>query len=206
MKKWLLYSCCIAFSFSLYAREDRYLSVKKLLNGESYFRVTIQDSGLLNGTYPGWCADWNTLIEEDKPYKSSYYSSYSPNLPPGIVDHPEHLDEANWLVNQHPVGETSPGGYGVYTSGDMQLAIWTLIDDSFDTSTVGPFSIQRVNELVEMAKSEGSDFYPNCKEVVLILLKPCGVNVQTTVTEVPRGQFDKCVIPEDEVCEERRLK
>lgn len=184
-----------------HAYSDRLMSIEHLSGASSYFRVTIADGGLLNGKYPGWCADWDTLIEDNTPYKVSYFSSYDANLPVGLIDHPEFLDEANWLVNQRPVGQNSPGGLGSYTSGDVQLAIWTLIDDSFDTTSVGPFSQLRVNELVSMAKSEGSGFIPNCKQVVLVILRPCAQSVQTTVVEVPKWRFDKCVVPPAEVCE-----
>lgn len=203
MKIWKLFlalSLMIILNQS-WAREDRIMSIQHLTNASSYFNVTVTDSGLLNGMYPGWCADWDTLIEDNKPYKVAMYSSLDPSLPAGTVDFPEYLDEANWLVNQHPVGQVSPGGFGVYTSGDMQLAIWSLIDDNFSTSTVGPFSQQRVDELVAMAKANGSGFVPNCKQVVLMILKPCGQSVQTTVVEIPKYRFQKCIVPPPEVCE-----
>jgi hypothetical protein len=179
---------------------ERTMSVERPTGESSYFYISIQDSGMLNGSYPGWCADWATRIEEGKTYNAKFYSSYAENLPEGVVDRPENLDEMNWLLNQHPVGETSPSGLGVYTTGDVQLAIWSLIDDSFDSSTVGPFSQARVDELVTMSLAEGSGFVPNCKQIVGILLDPTdpdtGTSVQSTVTEVPRSNFPKCVIPE----------
>lgn len=202
MKK-IIFASILTLSLSIPAlAAERTMSVERLSGEPSYFNISIQDSGLLNGTYPGWCADWATMIEDGKTYNARFYSSYSENLPAGIVDRAEHLDEMNWLLNQHPTGESSPGGFGIYTSGDVQLAIWTLVDNSFETSTVGPFSQQRVNELVAMALAEGSDFYPNCKQIVGILLEPTnpetGTRVQSTVTEVPRSHFPKCVIPEND--------
>lgn len=190
-----LLSAPLAFS------QDRTMTIQHLTGAQSYFSISVQDSGLLNGTYPGWCADWATRIEDNTVYNAKFYSSYSQNIPAGVVDKPEHLDEANWLLNQHLVGETSPGGFGVYTSGDMQLALWTLLDDTFETSTVGPFDQRRVDELVSQALSEGTDFFPSCKQVIGIILEPTtstGENKQTTITEVPYNHFPKCQIPEDE--------
>lgn len=179
--------------------EERTMTIQHLTGGQSYFSISVQDSGLLNGTYPGWCVDWATRIEDNTIYNAKFYSSYAESLPAGIVDKPEHLDEANWLINQHMVGESSPGGYGIYTAGDVQLALWTLLDDSFQTDTVGPFDQRRVDELVNASLSEGNDFVPTCKQVVAIILEPTlpdGTNRQTTITEVPRSQFPKCAIPD----------
>ncbi|MFP5387550.1 MAG: hypothetical protein ACLGHN_15855 [Bacteriovoracia bacterium] len=204
MKKtfFALFLSATSLSAPAWALQERVMTVERLSNASSYFRINIQDGGLLQGSFAGWCADWASKIEDGKTYHAKFYSSYQEDIPAGVVDKPENLDEMNWLINQHAVGKTSPGGHGTYTSGDVQLAIWTLLDDNFDTTTVGPFSQDRVDELVAKALTQGSDFYPNCSQLVGILLDPTdpetGNNVQSTVTEVPRRKFPKCVIPEGE--------
>ena len=201
MKKWYLacFSACLLSTLLAIADDARLVTIKHLTNASSYFQVNVQDSGLLKGAYPGWCADWATLIQDDTIYTAKVYSSYSDSLPAGLVDKPEHLDEVNWLINQHVVGETSEAG-GNFTSGDLQVAIWTLIDDHFSTSTVGPFSQARVDELVAMALEEGADFKPNCKQYEGIILEPGNEEgrVQTTIIEVPTRKFPKCVFPAGE--------
>ena len=191
--------------FSEAKAAERTMSIQHLQNASSYFEVSVQDSGLLNGKYPGWCADWSNQISDNTVYEAKFYSSYAPTLPAHLVAKPENLDEANWLVNQHLVGEPSPSGLGVYTSGDLQLALWTLLDDNFDSSTVGPYSQARVNELVSASLSEGSGFRPSCKQVVIILLDPSrdGQKYQTTITEVPVYHFPKCGVPEGDDESER---
>lgn len=171
------------------------MSIRHLTSG-TYFNVSVQDSGLLNGNYPGWCADWNTPIEDDRVYQTRFYSSLSSTLPTDVVDHPEYLDEVNWLINQNLVGRPAPDNLGVYTMGDIQLAIWGLIDDEFDTSTVGPFSQERVDALVARAKVEGEDFHPTCRQLVGIILDPNGG--QNTIIQVPRRHFHKCVVPDSD--------
>ena|SRR3989338_8776292 len=205
MKKWYLsYFCFLALllSSTSYAQSERLTSVTKNPNDLSYFDITIQDEGLLNGTYKGWCGDWTTHIEHDVLYSAKFYSSYA-ELPEGLVDHPENLDEVNWILNQHFVGKASPTGLGVYTYSDVQLAIWSLLDTFYDDSTVGPYSQARVEELASAAVRLGSGFYPKCSQVVGILLAPSdrttGTRVQTTITEVPRNHFPKCVIPDGDV-------
>ena len=108
-----------------FANEQRTMSVQHLTGASSYFKINVLDEGLLSGMYPGWCADWASLIE-DATYDTKFYSSYSTHLPEGLIAHPENLDEVNWLINQNFVGKNAGGGLGVYSSGDVQVAIWTL--------------------------------------------------------------------------------
>ena len=168
---------------------------------EAFFEVTIEDQGDIAGTWLGWCTDWGRLIQEGVAYQTKFYSSYSSSLPEALIDRPENLDEMNWLINQHLVGVESDSGLGAYTKGDVQLAIWTLLDDNFDDSTVGEYSQARVDEIVSIALEEGADFYPGCKQDVGIILDPkvpeTGDRVQTTVVEIPVGHFPKCAVPEE---------
>ena len=150
MKKWLGTLAVFATLSSAVHAMEGHMSVARLPNNMSYFDITISNDGALNGTWEGWCADWGRLIEDGVQYHAKIYSPYSP-IPEGIVDKPENLDEMNWLINKKFVGKSSPGGHGVYTTGDVQLAIWTLLDDNFSASTVGPYSQARVDEIVDKA-------------------------------------------------------
>ncbi|MGE3610584.1 MAG: hypothetical protein AB7I27_13420 [Bacteriovoracaceae bacterium] len=196
MKK--LFFGFLLFSQIVFAQE-RTMSIQHQSSGPSYFKVSVQDDGLLRGNYQGWCADWNRRIEDNVVYNARFYSSVSTNLPGDVVDHPEYLDEVNWIFNQNFVGKNSPAGLGVYTLGDVQLAIWSLIDDEFDSSTVGPFSQARVDEIVARAKTEGANYNPGCRQLVGIILVPStsdGSRTQNTIILVPRYHFPKCVVPE----------
>jgi hypothetical protein len=193
MKKWILIALC-AFSISVFA-ENRTMMVRHLQNASSYFSISVQDSGLLNGTYPGWCIDWNHPIEDETTYSMKFYSSYNQNLPAGFVAHPENLDKVNWLINQDFVGKTAGGSLGIYTSGDVQLAIWTLIDDNFNGTTVGPYSEARVQKIVSLSGQYGPGFYPTCRQEVVILID--SGTPQATMIEIRRDHFRKCVVPEE---------
>lgn len=184
----------LGLSLNSQAFAERQMSVNKN-SPTSYFEVTVVDSGLLNGTYKGWCGDWATHIDHDVLFDAKFYSSTSPTLPAGLVDHPENLDEVNWILNQHFVGKTAPGDLGVYTSGDVQLAIWTLLDDGFDASTVGPFSQARVDLIVSMAR-EHDGYVPKCKGVIGIILDPA--DQQTVIFEIKVKHFPKCSVPDDD--------
>lgn len=183
----------IGLSLTSMADPGRMMSVNKT-SPSSYFEVDIVDSGLLAGTYKGWCGDWATPIGHDVMYETKFYSSTSHTLPEGLVDHQENLDEVNWILNKHFVGKSAPGDLGVYTTGDVQLAIWTLLDDAFDGSTVGPYSQARVDLIVSKARDLGDGYIPKCKGVVGIILDPA--DQQTVITEVPVKHFPKCVVPD----------
>lgn len=176
---------------------NRVMTVEHLQNSNSYFQIQIEDDGLMKGTYPGWCADWTGVIQDNTPYDVKFYSSLSPNFPSGLLDHPEYLDEMNWILNQHFVGKNAGSGLGVYTSGDVQLAIWTLLNDTYDSSTVGPFSQDRVDMIVNMALQYGSDFAPTCKQIVGMIFDP-GIP-QSTIIEIQRSHFYKCAVPEGDI-------
>ena len=183
-------------SHSAFSNDERSMTVQHLTGATSYFKITMMDDGLLSGSYAGWCADWASLIE-DATYETKFYSSYSPQLPEDLIAHPENLDEVNWLINQNFVGKNAGDSLGTYTSGDVQLAIWTLLDNYFETSTVGSFSQGRVDKIVSLAQTLGKDFYPTCKEEVVIILDPG--TPQSVLIEVKRSHFYKCVIPEGDV-------
>jgi hypothetical protein len=198
MKK-LMLALCLSLPLTAIGAE-RFMKVDRD-STEAYFTVKVKDKGTIRGTWLGWCADWGRLIEDGVKYRAKFYSSYSSSFPQGLIDHPEHLDEMNWVLNQHFVGHESKTGLGAFTIGDVQLAIWTLLDDNFQTTTVGEFSQARVDEIVQLAYEEGSDFSPGCKQDVGIILEPkerqSGERVQTTIIEVPIGHFPKCAVPEE---------
>src|SRR5690606_2513567 len=80
MKNWLSTGCILMsliFSSLSWAQNDRFSSVRDSPTGNSYFEITIEDSGLLNGVYPGWCGDWTTPIQHDVLYSTRFYSPYS---------------------------------------------------------------------------------------------------------------------------------
>ncbi|HAZ14140.1 MAG TPA: hypothetical protein DCY86_15235 [Bdellovibrionales bacterium] len=140
--------------------------------GPSYFpALTVTDGAFLNGVYHGWCVDSANTISRNFPLTASIYSSYEP-LPEGTVDFPQNFDLVNWILNQHYVDQTSASGQGVYTYGDLQKAIWTLLDDETSTSSLGVYNEERVQEILTNAKALGENFVPGCKEIVAIVFDP----------------------------------
>lgn len=197
--KTLFFSLLFAFAGNALART---MNIQHMTTGPSYFKVNVADDGPLNGTFPGWCADWNTRIEDGVNYDAKFWSSLAPNVPTDVVDHPEYLDEVNWLINKNFVGKTAPNNLGIYTIGDVQLAIWSLVDDEFNSETVGEFSQARVDYLIARAKIDGAGYEPGCRQLVGIILIPSdptdGRPTQNTIILVPRYKFPKCRVPDSD--------
>jgi hypothetical protein len=143
----------------------------------SYVGVILSGGTILDGTYNGWCLDVEQWFAEP-PYQAQVYSSYE-TLPSALldaIDHTENLDLVNWIVNQNYVGQTSPGGFGEYTSDDVQCAIWRLLDDppllAPDGSLRCESQSDRVDEILAAAYANGEGFVPGCNEYLLVLLAP----------------------------------
>lgn len=149
----------------------------------SYLNITVFNGFWLNGTYEGWCLDLDHLIVKNTLYEdAAVYCSYEP-VPDSIVDHPENLDLINWIINYISVGQNSSCG-GSYTWGDIQRAMWELIDD---TNTYiglgGNWSQCRADEIVAKALASGEGYEPGCNDYFGVLLK--AKNVQTILISVP---------------------
>ncbi|MDJ0658451.1 MAG: SdrD B-like domain-containing protein [Crocosphaera sp.] len=147
----------------------------------SYLDMTIKDTpgtdNVLEGmTFDAYCIDTDRPIFVDREpidglpeYTADVYSSYEP-LPseligPGLIEFPENLDLVNWIINQGFEGkelfDELGNSLGIVTSGDVQRAIWELIDDEQSTGGLGSFSQARADRIVALAQANGEDFVPS---------------------------------------------
>ncbi len=116
------------------------------------------------------------------------YSSNG-NIPPiQSLEYPENLDLVNYILNQHFVGKLSRCG-GNYTLGDVQLAIWTLVDDYVPTGieALGPWSQCKVDEIVANSIALGEGFVPRCGQKLAVILETTeyvGIIGQLAIVEV----------------------
>ena len=56
--------------------------------------------------------------------------------------------------------------------GDLQLAIWTLLEDDYEGIFPGPFLQCRVDEILDEAYANGEEYEPECGDVAAIILVP----------------------------------
>ncbi|UCD52870.1 MAG: hypothetical protein JSW27_09565 [Phycisphaerales bacterium] len=156
--------------------------------GPAYFPTTTVTGGTsLDGTYLGWCVDTDNVIYQNTPYTVNVYSSYE-TLPDGLIEYPENLDKVNYIINQGYVGQPSPTCGGNYTYGDVQRAIWALVEDNLSTSGLGPWSQCRVDEILAAASANGEGYVPPCGGVFAVILAAVSgqqvVIAQVTTIEV----------------------
>lgn len=151
---------------------------------DSYFDIEIDGGNALSGTYDAWCLDQDASLNNSECFTGDVYSSYEP-LPVGKFEYPENFGALNWLMNQGFIGLEATPELGNYTFGDIQIAIWNLVDDSVCVGCefTGPFNNDRIDMLVEMAL-EHTDFVPSCGENIVIAIVPTD-DKQSIFIEIP---------------------
>ncbi len=150
----------------------------------AYLNINISE-GPLAGTYGSWCIDNDSPINLDECYSADVYA-IGEELPDSF-EYPENFDLVNWMLNQNLVGQISPGTGEAYTYGDVQFAIWKLLDDIEDDlceeCSLGDFTPEHVDELVALAQENGEGFTPECGDVTGVVLISEGV--QPLVIPIP---------------------
>jgi hypothetical protein len=147
--------------------------------------MTVSGGTNLDGVHDSFCVDSAHRIDFGVDYTAAVYSSYE-TLPAGTVLYPENLDLVNWLVNQGFVGTASPGGFGTYTYGDVQRAIWVLTGDHLTDFGLGPWDPNRADEIVAAAQAMGEGFEPGCGDLVAVVMVPGGfAQVTIALIELP---------------------
>jgi hypothetical protein len=168
----------------------------------AYFNIDILDTNLAATNVPAWCIDVDLGLGVEGPLDFSVYSSY--DVPEGKYENPQNFDLVNWILNQDYVGKESASG-GTYTFGQVQWAIWELLDDrnciscTFLTNPTGewrndPTNITKGQEIVDAAQANGEGFVPGCGELLGVVLDPAGKQPIMIGKEVPakEEECDDC--------------
>jgi hypothetical protein len=154
--------------------------------GGSYFYVDITNGGILNGlNWPAWCADADVginvpLTTKVKPVPTICISATDfATAMTGIMDVPANINKVNWILNQDFVGQASCAAgtdqFGsFYTRGDVQTAIWALLDPDAN-ATHWMSDPARLKCILDLANQHG-DFVPTCGQQVGIVLVPIDAN------------------------------
>jgi len=140
-----------------------------------------------------WCVDTDHVIYQNTWYTANIYSSYE-TMPLGLIEYPENLDMVNWILNQGYVGQASPGCSGTYTYGDVQRAIWELVEDNPSASGLGSWSQCRVDEILAAANADGEGYTPGCGEIIGVILVPVD-GQQVIIAQVIVGEVVVPCIP-----------
>ena len=145
---------------------------------DSYFKVDVFDplsTTVLDGTHKGWCVVYGDIINLGRDFNAEVYSTLA-NIPGDWLEGKSNLDSLNYVINQNYVGQSSLNGYGNYTPGDVQVAMWHLLHDGLllpNTGlNIGPWDENRAQEIVFEALLLGDGFTPSCGENFGIILRP----------------------------------
>ena len=117
-----------------------------------------------NGTYSGWCINYDAPISYAQVYAGKLFSSASPQLPPEILALAR--DKVNYILN-HKQGSVD----------DVQDAIWHVLGQT--NAPVTTLS----QGLVAAADAAGVGFVPGTNDVVAIIIEPDDEGVQRLVIE-----------------------
>jgi hypothetical protein len=149
----------------------------------SYFDINIT-AGDLTGAFSAWCADQDASLNNGDCVTADVHSSYEDIVASNVIEFPENLPAVNWLINQNYLGQISGTGEA-YTMGDIQRAIWALLDDSTCVvcEFLPDFDDARRDELVALAL-ENTDFVPVEGDLIGIILKPQDGS-QTIIVFIP---------------------
>lgn len=155
--------------------------------------IDITNAGALSGTsYMGYCIDPYRVINTGVTYEAMMVSIYDSaaladlalRFPPVPFDY-QNFPLVNYLINKYPVGSlitpvsdttscTPSGTEQAVTYGDIQKAIWWLLNQNYgdETGALGDWSPERVNALLCDAYANGVGFAPACGQKFLFVLAP----------------------------------
>ncbi|HXG46566.1 MAG TPA: SdrD B-like domain-containing protein, partial [Methylomirabilota bacterium] len=150
----------------------------------SYFTARLNSAGALDGlNYQGWCIDTDRRITTEQQYTAKMIWTTDLGAAAAIIEHPENLDLVNFILNQEYPGKPSPSG-GTYTFGDVQRALWTLLDDRLSDSGLREWSQLRVDEILLDAATNGEGFVPGCGDLMGLILNPVLVGCDPATTNM----------------------
>ncbi|OKH17512.1 SdrD B-like domain-containing protein [[Limnothrix rosea] IAM M-220] len=196
------------------------LDVINVSGGNNLFKI--------GQTFDAYCIDADRGIDSRPnvtvPYTAEVYSSYDPLISSltttptsgeAVIENPDNLDLINWIINQNFEGETSGIG-SAFSSDDVQVAVWTLLDGTLPTFATPDFNQARVDEIVSLAQANGEGFVPSFDytnifgdsvigRVAVILVPQEQISVdgiptfQTIITEVELAKLGDFVFEDNDV-------
>jgi hypothetical protein len=172
----------------------------------SYLDLTLKNGNNLFGVLDAWCLDAGGLIGS-APFDVNTICSYDV-LARAAVTKPDNLPAVNWLLNKVMKGEivghpSGCSGAGNYTYGDVQRAVWELIDNQQTTSGLGSWTQCKADELTAMALLDGATFVPGSGDYVGIVLVPIPIptrQVLIIMVPAPPCELTCTITPPATIC------
>ncbi len=144
-----------------------------------------------------WCVDTERRIRTSFDYTARVYTLDDPEVADLFdrEDAVDNLDLVLYIINAKFPGTLSESD-GIFTSGDVQRAIWELVENRQSTGALGEWSQLRADEIVADALENGRGYFPGCDDLTLVFLKPvlAGCDLDTELDE-PMAQIIAVEMP-----------
>jgi opacity protein-like surface antigen len=155
-------------------------------------------TGVLDGELDGWCVDTSRDMASNVTYTVEVHSSLDPLAPLStLVDTPQNLDQVNYIINQDYRSQRCESAGRPYQVGDIQRAIWALVDDTNSTGGLGTWSQGCQDAILADAAANGVGFTPACDEELAVLMAPVDslgtITSQVVIGEVLVSSVQECV-------------
>lgn len=136
----------------------------------SYWTVNqlVSNLGSSSSPLPDFCEDTTRYAYSDATYSGILVSSYDLDkiYRLGLSRQPANWPMINYIINRY----YNAAGY---TAGELQKAIWSLIDDRTEDPGIGAVNPTHVAEIVIDARANGACFAPVCSnQYMAVLLVP----------------------------------
>lgn len=136
--------------------EEPYVTMRATDGTNSWFDMEIKDvpSGydILDGIYPGWCAQKDVPMTRNVNHAVNLYSSYDPNMPESYRS--ENWSKINYVLN-----------YGQGNKNSIQEVIWYYISLGSSPSNLD------AQAMISDADQYGSDFVPEEGQILAIIVE-----------------------------------
>jgi len=159
--------------------------------GSSYFDTTVLGDGPLAGTYDGYCVDIGGTVNLNTTYTGKAVSIFDYTNADGNIDNPENLGAVYWLINNYEAGDvitvTRPDlstFARTLTSGDIQRAIWYIVDNTQSTAGLGNYNDLAAKQIADEALLPENNVLPEvlgCDDLIPVILQPNNGARQTTI-------------------------
>jgi hypothetical protein len=142
----------------------------------NYVNATISPLNILGNNPPinpivCWCGQYNVTIPVNVPFNTVLVSSYDIKLlsvlsfyDVAMIQY--NMRKVNWVVNRLKYYQSSPLNY---TYGDIQTAIWRLLDNPSYTPSI-PYTLNNVNNIINDANTGGINYIPTQQDEYCIIL------------------------------------
>lgn len=144
----------------------------------SYFDITVKGDSFLAGDYNAWCIDFYKILNDSQCLNADLVSLLDDSVKNAVYK-PQNLGAVNWLLNQDFISQG-------YTFGEIQWAIWELIEDDSEKEycCLGDWEESNGETIVAMAL-ENLDFVPACDDLYGIAVLPTDESIQPLVIAIP---------------------